>query len=117
MWTFCFRYWNISNVIPSAMKGKDVSKAYVRTSIAIFWFGIILNTVVPFSYCYFNYKVNVGYTMDDPEAWISKYDERFHISKYLIGVIQCVSAIFMMVAIHKIAKSVRRDGNLAESLN
>ena len=21
MWTFCFRYWNISNVIPSAMKG------------------------------------------------------------------------------------------------
>ena len=43
--------------------------------------------MVPFWYSYFSYKVDKGYTMDDPETWISKYDERLNISKYLIGVI------------------------------
>ena len=99
------------------MKGQEVSKVYKRISIAIFWTGIALNLLMPFWFAYFSYKVAKGYTMDDPKAFISKYDERFLISKYMVGIIQSVSAIFMMIAIHKIAKSVRRDDNLAASLN
>ena len=79
--------------------------------------GILLDIVIPFWYAYFSFKVNKGFTMDDPDEWISKYDERYHISKYLIGGSQCVSAVFMIIAIHKIAKSVRQDGNLSEDLN
>ena len=99
------------------MKGQEVSKVYRRISIAVYWTGIILNLLIPFWFAYFSYKVATGYTTEDPKAFISQYDERFHISKYMIGIIQSVSAIFMMIAIHKIAKSVRRDSNLAESLN
>ena len=85
--------------------------------MAVFWVGIVVNLACPLWYSYFSFKVAKGYTQDDPEEWIGRYDERFHIGKYLIGIVQSVSATFMMIAIHRIAKSVRRDRNLADDLN
>lgn len=60
IWFFCFRYWNISQVMPVHLSGNQVSKGRKWTTLAIFLVGSFANFFLPCLQCYYDFKID-GY--------------------------------------------------------
>lgn len=78
-----------------------------------------INVLVPVLYAYFSFQINVS--VRDPPAeqqavWEANYIQ-FYTFKYLIGVDQSISAIFMLWAVIKLYVAIGKSETLSALLD
>lgn len=59
IWSYCFRYWNIANVLPMTVKGVATSLTYRIVSTISLVVGLLLNLIFPVIYSYYGYMLNL----------------------------------------------------------
>ena len=116
IWSFCFRYWNIANVMPKTVKAEPISVTYRVVSTILLVIGLIFNIYIPICYGVFGYKINSGYVHDppNPDEIYQEYRKKYITSKYMVGALQLISAFFMLYAIVKIWFILRSEITMRE---
>ena len=89
IWSFCFRYWNIANVMPKTVRAEPISLTYRVLSTSLLVVGLLANIIFPILYGYYSYKANSGYITDpdDPISSYEQYRKPYIMAKYSVGIL------------------------------
>ena len=102
--------------MPKNLRGKPVSRCYKIASTLIFFIGLIANIIFPAGYALFAWKSNSGNFLDppDPEYTFDKYHNPYIATKFMVGILQVISACFMLYAIVAIWYILKNEITMAE---